>query len=165
MANTASYPIIVPKGGDLIVGTQTFTELDPVLDNPTRNFTVSSIVDLAVNGGIAVPLKFNANWSKNAGATTPFFNATMQNTFANTTFSLSKLNQAGSYLVTASKPSFTAGKTQCIATFGTTGALAPTFFAVVYSNSQNITIQQIDLANALSDQTWVDGCLNIEVFA
>jgi hypothetical protein len=50
MANTASYPIIVPKAGDLIVGTQTFTAADPVTDNPTRNFTVQSLVDLAVSG-------------------------------------------------------------------------------------------------------------------
>ncbi len=47
MANTASYPIITPKAGDLLVGTQTFTVADPVTDNPTRNFTVQSIADLA----------------------------------------------------------------------------------------------------------------------
>jgi hypothetical protein len=47
MANTASYPIIAPKAGDLLVGTQTFTVADPVTDNPTRNFTVQSIADLA----------------------------------------------------------------------------------------------------------------------
>jgi len=46
MANTASYPIIVPKITDLIIGSQTYTEADPVLDNPTRNFTVGSLVNL-----------------------------------------------------------------------------------------------------------------------
>ena len=51
MANTASYPIIVPKLGDLIVGTQTYTAADPVLDNPTRNFTVQSIADVVQNNG------------------------------------------------------------------------------------------------------------------
>ena len=47
MAITSTYPIITPKPGDLIVGTQTYTAADPVLDNPTRNFTVQSIADLA----------------------------------------------------------------------------------------------------------------------
>ena len=47
MAITSTYPIITPKLGDLIVGTQTYTAADPVLDNPTRNFTVQSIADLA----------------------------------------------------------------------------------------------------------------------
>ncbi len=47
MAITSTYPIIVPKVTDLIVGTQTYTAADPVLDNPTKNFTVQSIIDLA----------------------------------------------------------------------------------------------------------------------
>ena len=46
MAITSTYPIITPKLGDLIVGTQTYTAADPVLDNPTRNFTVQSVADL-----------------------------------------------------------------------------------------------------------------------
>ena len=51
MAITSTYPIIVPKATDLIVGTQTYTTADPVLDNPTRNFTVQSIIDLVPSGG------------------------------------------------------------------------------------------------------------------
>ncbi len=51
MAITSTYPIIVPKLTDLIVGTQTYTAADPVLDNPTRNFTVSSLVSLVEASG------------------------------------------------------------------------------------------------------------------
>jgi len=51
MANTASYPIVTPKLTDLIVGTQTYTAADPVLNNPTRNFTVQSIADVVQNNG------------------------------------------------------------------------------------------------------------------
>ena len=54
MAITSTYPIIVPKATDLIVGTQTYTAADPVLDNPTRNFSVQSIVDLAEVDGISL---------------------------------------------------------------------------------------------------------------
>jgi len=50
MAKTSTYPIILPKPSDLIVGTQTYTSANPVLDNPTKNFTVQSLVDLAVGG-------------------------------------------------------------------------------------------------------------------
>ena len=53
MANTASYPIVVPKSGDLLVGTQTFTAADPVTDNPTRNFTVASVLGLVGPKGTA----------------------------------------------------------------------------------------------------------------
>ena len=54
MAITSTYPIIVPKATDLIVGTQTYTAADPVLDNPTRNFSVQSIIDLAEVDGISL---------------------------------------------------------------------------------------------------------------
>ncbi len=53
MAITSTYPIIVPKLTDLIVGTQTYTAEDPVLNNPTRNFTVQSIADLVSSPGTA----------------------------------------------------------------------------------------------------------------
>ena len=56
MAITSTYPIIVPKVTDLIVGTQTYTAADPVLDNPTKNFTVQSIVNLAAAGGVVTSL-------------------------------------------------------------------------------------------------------------
>ena len=49
MAITSTYPIIQPKAEDLIVGTQTYTAIDPVLDNPTRNFTVQSLVSLVTS--------------------------------------------------------------------------------------------------------------------
>ncbi len=51
MAITSTYPIIAPKLTDLIVGTQTYTAADPVLDNPTRNFTVQSIANVVQNNG------------------------------------------------------------------------------------------------------------------
>ena len=51
MANTASYPIVTPKVTDLIVGTQTFTAADPITDNPTKNFTVASLISLVPGGG------------------------------------------------------------------------------------------------------------------
>ena len=46
MANISTYPIATPKAGDLVVGTQTYdiNEANPIVGNPTRNFTVSSVV-------------------------------------------------------------------------------------------------------------------------
>ena len=54
MAKTSTYPIILPKPSDLIVGTQTYTSANPVLGNPTKNFTVQSIIDLASSSGGSV---------------------------------------------------------------------------------------------------------------
>lgn len=45
MANISTYPIITPKAGDLLVGSETYDSqaANPTVGNPTRNFTVSSI--------------------------------------------------------------------------------------------------------------------------
>ena len=51
MAEISSYPIITPKAQDVLVGTETYVaSVAEVLGNPTRGFTVQSIVDLAVGG-------------------------------------------------------------------------------------------------------------------
>lgn len=48
MAKISTYVVHVPKPEDIVIGTQVYTELNPVLDKPTRNFTVQSIVDIAI---------------------------------------------------------------------------------------------------------------------
>ena len=50
MSNISSYPIITPKGGDLVVGSETYdaNEANPVKGNPTRNFSVSSVVSTQI---------------------------------------------------------------------------------------------------------------------
>jgi hypothetical protein len=50
MANISSYPISVPKGADLIVGSETYDSTDPTSPkgNPTRNFSVSSVVSTQI---------------------------------------------------------------------------------------------------------------------
>ena len=47
MAKISTYVVHVPKAEDIIIGTQVYTESDPVLDNPTRNFTAESIANLS----------------------------------------------------------------------------------------------------------------------
>jgi|TARA_B110001469_G_C9555181_1_gene275376 hypothetical protein len=50
MAITFTYPVATPKASDLVAGTQTPDPLSSETDTPTRNFTIQSIVDLAVAG-------------------------------------------------------------------------------------------------------------------
>ena len=46
MAEISSYPIIAPKAQDVLVGTETYVAgISEVTGNPTRGFTVQSIVD------------------------------------------------------------------------------------------------------------------------
>ena len=163
MADISAYPNIQPKIQDLVVGSETYVAgVAEVTGNPTRNFTVGAIVDLA-NKATAVSFRLNANWSKGVGAVSPSFTATMLNTFSNVTFTLSR-TATGTYFITASSPIFTNNKTQCIATPGSSGGDSPDFFTVAYTSTQSIGIQQVNNANALSDQAWANGVINIEVF-
>ena len=52
MAKISTYVVHVPRVQDILLGTQVYTESDPLsIDNPTRNFTIQSIVTLANAGG------------------------------------------------------------------------------------------------------------------
>ena len=52
MADISSYPVIAPKSEDLIIGSETYTVATPVIGNPTRNFTMSSIAALSNSIGL-----------------------------------------------------------------------------------------------------------------
>lgn len=106
MAITSTYPIIVPKVTDLIVGTQTYTAADPVLDNPTRNFTVQSLVDLAnaVQLGYTSLVQLLTRTGNTAPTATEVYNNTGQ------TFTWSYVS-LGTYRITGTGAPFVLGKT------------------------------------------------------
>tara|TARA_R110002153_G_scaffold24619_1_gene78505 strand:+ start:536 stop:1690 length:1155 start_codon:yes stop_codon:yes gene_type:complete len=77
MAKTSTYPIILPKPSDLIVGTQTYTSANPVLGNPTKNFTVQSIIDLVPSsGGVGSGTVTAVQTTNGAGISTSVTNST-----------------------------------------------------------------------------------------
>jgi len=106
MAITSTYPIIAPKAGDLIVGSQTYTVENPVLDNPTKNFTVGSVAALA--NAINLGYTSYAGYLVQSGTEAPLATV-MQNTTGGT-IAWSR-NSAGNYSGTITGGAFTAGKT------------------------------------------------------
>ena len=117
MAITSTYPIIVPKATDLIVGTQTYTAADPVLDNPTRNFTVQSVADLAN----AVQLGYTSlvQLVTQAGTAAPIATEVYNNT--GQTYTWSYVSQ-GTYRITSTGTPFTLNKTLVFINTGSTGS-------------------------------------------
>jgi hypothetical protein len=109
MASTASYPIIVPKAGDLLVGTQTYTDADPVLDNPTRNFTVASVASLA--NSINLSYTAYAALLTQTGNAAPVATVLQNNTGATIAWTRTG---GGAYTATANSNIFTANKTAVI---------------------------------------------------
>ena len=106
MANTASYPIVTPKAGDLIIGTQTFTAADPVTGNPTRNFTAKSIADLAPLLQLGYT-SYTARYSQQ-GTSNPVVFEMQNNTGATFTWTRTAV---GAYTITSSSPIMIVAKT------------------------------------------------------
>jgi len=106
MADISSYPVIAPKSGDLIVGSETYTVSSPVTGNPTRNFTVSSIAALA--NSINLGYTSYVALVNQAGAAAPVATV-MQNTTGGT-IAWSR-NSSGNYSGVITGGAFTAGKT------------------------------------------------------
>ena len=117
MAITSTYPIILPKPSDLIVGTQTYTSANPVLDNPTRNFTVQSLVNLAnaVQLGYTSLVQLLNQTGTNAPIATEVYNNTGE------TYTWSYIGQ-GTYRITGAGSSFAVNKTVVFLNTGETGS-------------------------------------------
>ena len=117
MATTSAYPIITPKVTDLIVGTQTYTASDPVLDNPTRNFTVQSLVNLAnaVQLGYTSLVQLLNQTGTNAPIATEVYNNTGE------TYTWSYIGP-GTYRITGAGSPFAGNKTVVFLNTGETGS-------------------------------------------
>jgi hypothetical protein len=72
MAQIATYPLITPKAGDLLIGSETYdvNEANPVVGNPTRNFTVSSVVQTLPSTSLILPAYADDAAAGTAGLTT-----------------------------------------------------------------------------------------------
>ena len=118
MAKISTYPIITPKVTDLIVGTQTYTDAGPVLDNPTRNFTVQSVANLAnaVQLGYTSLVQLLTQTSTNAPVATEVYSNTSE------TYTWSYVSP-GTYRITSTGTPFTLNKTVVFLNTGQTGSL------------------------------------------
>ena len=106
MANISTYPIGTPAAGDLIPGTQLFTDENGKTHNLTKNFTVSQVAAFAnATAGYTVYTILLGQ----TGAAAPSVSALLQNT-TGATFTWARTG-AGTYTVTASSAIFLGTKT------------------------------------------------------
>ena len=54
MADISTYRVVAPKASDIVLGTQTYkaTDPNPIVGNPTVNFTVSSLLSTGISSYI-----------------------------------------------------------------------------------------------------------------
>jgi len=153
MANTASYPIIAPKAGDLLVGTQTYTIADKVVDNPTRNFTVASVASLAnsINLGYTV---YTALLTQ-AGTAVPVATV-LQNTTGGT-IAWTRVS-VGRYVATITNATYTANKTSSIVTSGGNNdfMLKPALFSNTTFEFFNLDLSDNQTSDTIAGTTTVE---------
>ncbi len=142
MANISTYPIGTPAQGDLIPGTQKYTNSSGKTENLTRNFTVANIAAFAnsYNLGYTVYTALITQTGTAAPVAT-----VLQNTTGGTIAWTRPTNPgAGRYVATISGANFTANKTTVIVTSGGNSnmilrpaAIVPTAIDWYNINAQN----------------------------
>lgn len=161
MAIVNSYPVGIPKANDLLVGTS--IPSPNTNDQPsTKNFSLQAVADLTATAGS--PNILICNWSKEAGAVAvPVLDVLRDTLGTNLTYTFTRLS-TGVFVLTASSPVFTVGKTQLIVSAGDTGLQYPQVFLPAFNSTTSITLQAVTIANQLTDAAWVSGNFNIYVY-
>jgi len=108
MANISTYPLGTPGSGDLVPGTQKFTDENGETKNLTKNFTVSQIAAFA--NTTAAYTAYTIIFGQ-TGTAAPTVDQLLQNT-TGATFTWARTG-AGTYTITANSALFTSSKTIC----------------------------------------------------
>lgn len=162
MAIVNSYPPGIPKANDLLVGTS--IPSPNTNDQPsTKNFSLQAVADLTATAGS--PNILICNWSKASGGVgvIPVLDVLRDTLGTNLTYTFTRLS-TGVYVLTASSPVFTVGKTQLIVSAGDSGVQYPQVFLPTFNSTTSITLQAVTIANQLTDAAWVSGNFNIYVY-
>lgn len=154
MAEISSYPIITPKAQDVLVGTETYVAgVSEVTGNPTRGFTVQSIVDKvpSIQLGYTSLVQLLTQTGTAAPVATEVYNNTGQ------TFTWSYVS-TGIYRVTSTGTPFTVNKTVVFVNNGNANDL-------ISSNVSWWRVSDTIIEVRPSSDDWmVDGSFEIKIY-
>jgi hypothetical protein len=105
MANISTYPIGTPAQGDLIPGTQKYTDANGKTENLTRNFTVAQLAEFANSYSLGYTV-YSAQLTAGAGAAPT---ATILQNTTGLTFVWTRIG-TGQFLATVAGTPFIANK-------------------------------------------------------
>ena len=142
MANISTYPIGTPAQGDLIPGTQKYTDANGKTENLTRNFTVAQLAEFANSYSLGYTVYTALVTQITTGTPTAVI---LQDTIGGTiTWSRASV---GSYKATISGTTYVENKTAVI--ISTTNASKN--ISATRKTTTDVALEQKDLANALID--------------
>jgi hypothetical protein len=162
MANISTYPIGTPAQGDLIPGTQKYTNANGKTENLTRNFTVANIAAFANSYSLGYTV-YTALITQ-TGTDAPVATV-LQNTTGGTI--VWTRNSTGRYLATISGATYTANKTAILLTSGSASATDGRFLKV--EDSGNTTVQAFynfdTSANTAQDGIIAGSMIEIRIYS
>ena len=161
MANISTYPIGTPAQGDLIPGTQKYTNSSGKTENLTRNFTVANIAAFANSYSLGYTV-YTALITQ-AGTAAPVATV-LQNTTGGTIAWTRPTNPGvGRYVATISGANFTANKTAVIVT---SGGNSDMILRPVVSSTTTVDWYNIDSSdNAVSDIISATTTVEIRIYS
>ena len=153
MANISTYPIGTPAQGDLIPGTQKYTNSSGKTENLTRNFTVANIAAFANSYSLGYTV-YTALITQ-AGAAAPVATV-LQNTTGGTI--VWTRNSTGRYVATISGTTYTNDKTTVLVTSGgnNDNILRPIITATTAIDWYNIDSSDNNVSDTIAETTTVE---------
>ena len=161
MANISTYPIGTPAQGDLIPGTQKYTNSSGKTENLTKNFTVANIAAFANSYSLGYTV-YTALVTQ-AGTAAPVATVLQNTTGGTITWTRPTNPGVGRYVATISGANFTANKTAVIVT---SGGNSDMILRPVVSSTTTVDWYNIDSSdNAVSDVISATTTVEIRIYS
>mgnify|MGYP001200114090 CR=1 FL=1 len=155
MANISTYPIGTPAQGDLIPGTQKYTNSSGKTENLTRNFTVANIAAFANSYSLGYTV-YTASLVAAAGAAPT---ATVLQNTTGLTFTWTRTG-TGQFVATVAGTPFIEGKFWAISS-----AKVPQLTSVVRTSTSTCRLDNVTSSTGAALNDLVEGYIEIRIYS
>ena len=155
MANISTYPIGTPAQGDLIPGTQKYTNSSGKTENLTRNFTVANIAAFANSYSLGYTV-YTASLVAAAGAAPT---ATILQNTTGLTFTWTRTG-TGQFVATVAGTPFAADKFWAMSS-----AKVPQLTSVVRTSANTARLDNVTSSTGAALNDLVEGYIEIRIYS
>ena len=155
MANISTYPIGTPAQGDLIPGTQKYTDANGKTENLTRNFTVAQLAAFANSYSLGYTV-YSAQLTAGAGAAPT---ATILKNTTGLTFTWTRTG-TGQFVATVAGTPFVANKFWAISS-----AKVPQLTSVVRTGDNTVRFDVVASNTAAAENALTEGYVEIRIYS
>ena len=155
MANISTYPIGTPAQGDLIPGTQKYTNSSGKTENLTRNFTVANIAAFANSYSLGYTV-YTASLVAAVGAAPT---ATILQNTTGLTFTWTRIG-TGQFVATVAGTPFAADKFWAV-----TSAKVPQLTSIVRTSTNTARLDVVVSNTAVAENSLTEGYVEIRIYS